>query len=129
MMRIAVTGATASGKSDFALELARCLRDKRGMKAEIVSCDSVQVYRGFNVGAAKPVSSELAEFPHHMIDIVTWRDELTVRAQSAVDSLHLAAFVDYLREQERVNDSLSVVLPWHDAETIAIAADSMTNKW
>jgi len=75
MMRIAVTGATASGKSDFALQLARCLRDKRGMKAEIVSCDSVQVYRGFDIGAAKPVSAELAEFPHHMIDIVTWRDE------------------------------------------------------
>ncbi len=75
MMRIAVTGATASGKSDFALQLARCLRDKRGMKAEIVSCDSVQVYRGFDIGAAKPVSAEMAEFPHHMIDIVTWRDE------------------------------------------------------
>ena len=56
---------------------------------------------------------------------VTWRDELTVRAQSAVDSLHLAAFVDYLRDQERVNDSVSVVLPWHHAETIAIATGSM----
>ena len=75
MMRIAVTGATASGKSDFALQLARCLRDKRGIKVEIVSCDSVQVYRGFNIGAAKPVTAELAEFPHHLIDVVSWRDE------------------------------------------------------
>lgn len=75
MMSIAVTGATASGKSDFVLQLARCLRDERRVKSEIVSCDSVQVYRGFNIGSAKPVATEQAEFPHHLIDILTWHGE------------------------------------------------------
>lgn len=72
---IAITGPTASGKSDFALEFARCLRDKRGIAAEIVSCDSVQVYRGFDIGSAKPTVAERAEFPHHMIDVVAWNED------------------------------------------------------
>ena len=61
---IAITGATASGKSDLAMEL--CLR----LCGEIISCDSMQVYRGMDIGTAKPTADERARVPHHLIDIV-----------------------------------------------------------
>lgn len=61
---IAVVGPTAAGKSALALRLAR----ERG--GEIVSCDSLQVYRGLDIGSAKPAPEELREVPHHLIDVV-----------------------------------------------------------
>jgi tRNA dimethylallyltransferase len=61
---IVIVGPTASGKSELALRLARA------HGGEIVSCDSLQVYRLLDVGSAKPSRSELAEIPHHLIDIV-----------------------------------------------------------
>ncbi|MED6325962.1 MAG: tRNA (adenosine(37)-N6)-dimethylallyltransferase MiaA [Verrucomicrobiota bacterium] len=65
MSRAAVylTGATASGKSALALRLAKRLG------GEIVSVDSMQVYRGLDVGTAKPSAAEQAEVPHHLIDV------------------------------------------------------------
>ena len=61
---VAVIGPTATGKSHLALELAR----KFG--GEIISADSVQVYRGFDIGTAKPSLEERREIPHHLIDIL-----------------------------------------------------------
>ena len=61
---IAIVGPTASGKSALALRLAR----ERG--GEIVSCDSQQVYRGLDIGAAKATAEERAEVPHHLLDVV-----------------------------------------------------------
>lgn len=61
---IAIAGPTASGKSALAMRLAR---EKR---AEIVSCDSLQVYRGLDVGSAKPSADDRAAVPHHLIDVV-----------------------------------------------------------
>lgn len=61
---IAVVGATASGKSALALELAK------RYNGEIVSCDSMQIYREMNIGTAKPTKEEMLEVRHHMIDIV-----------------------------------------------------------
>ncbi len=61
---IAVVGPTASGKSALALELAK----RYG--GEIVSCDSMQIYREMNIGTAKPTAQEMLEVRHHMIDIV-----------------------------------------------------------
>ena len=61
---IAVLGPTASGKSDLGMELAR----RSG--GEIVSVDSMQVYRGMDIGTAKPSPDEQAEIRHHMIDLV-----------------------------------------------------------
>lgn len=61
---LALVGPTASGKSDLALELAR------EFKAEILSCDSLLVYRDLNVGTAKPSDAELSEIPHHGVNIV-----------------------------------------------------------
>ncbi len=64
MRAIAIVGPTASGKSDLALELAHCLG------GEIVSCDSMQVYRRLDVGTAKPTLKEREGIPHHLIDVV-----------------------------------------------------------
>jgi tRNA dimethylallyltransferase len=61
---IAVAGPTASGKSALALRIAAA-RD-----GEIVSCDSLQVYRGLDIGSAKPTAAERAAVPHHLIDVV-----------------------------------------------------------
>ncbi|MFN0067973.1 MAG: tRNA (adenosine(37)-N6)-dimethylallyltransferase MiaA [Limisphaerales bacterium] len=58
-----LAGPTAGGKSAVALELARRLG------GEIVSVDSMQVYRGLDVGTAKPAAAELAEVPHHLLDV------------------------------------------------------------
>jgi len=56
-------GPTASGKTDLAIHLHRLF------PVEIISVDSVMVYRGMNIGSAKPESNILAEAPHHLIDI------------------------------------------------------------
>lgn len=61
---VAIVGPTASGKSSLALELAQRFR------GEIISADSVQVYRGFDVGTAKPSMEERRMVPHHLIDIL-----------------------------------------------------------
>lgn len=60
---VAIVGPTASGKSALALRLARELC------GEIVSCDSLQVYRGLDVGSAKATSAERAAIPHHLLDV------------------------------------------------------------
>lgn len=59
---LAVVGPTASGKSELALELCRRIG------GELVSADSVQVYRRFDIGSAKPSPAERALVPHHLID-------------------------------------------------------------
>ncbi len=61
---LAVVGPTAGGKSALALALAR------EWNGEIVSCDSMQVYRKMNIGTAKPTREEQAAVRHHMIDVV-----------------------------------------------------------
>jgi len=62
---IVVVGPTASGKTALALALAE------RFAGEIVSCDSVAVYRGMEIGTAKPTLAERARVPHHLIDILT----------------------------------------------------------
>lgn len=61
---IAIVGPTASGKTDYAIELAK------NIDGEIISADSRLVYKGFNIGAAKPTREEMQGVPHYMIDIV-----------------------------------------------------------
>jgi len=62
---LAVVGTTASGKSTVAMELAKSVRD-----VEIISVDSMQIYRGMDIGTAKPTKKELELVPHHMIDLI-----------------------------------------------------------
>lgn len=66
---IAIIGPTASGKSALAMKLAKQL------EGEIVGCDSIQLYRGFDIGAAKPTLAERQEIPHHLIDCVDWTED------------------------------------------------------
>ncbi len=61
---LALVGCTASGKSALALELARGLGD-----VEVVTVDSMQVYRGMDIGTAKPTPADRAEIPHHLLDL------------------------------------------------------------
>ncbi len=70
---LAIVGTTASGKSALAMHLARSIGD-----VELVSVDSMQVYRGMNIGTAKPTDAERAEVPHHLIDIVEPTEDFTV---------------------------------------------------
>ena len=58
-----ITGPTAVGKTEYALSYAQ------KHDAEIVSCDASLVYRGMNIGTAKPSPEELARVPHHLIDV------------------------------------------------------------
>jgi tRNA dimethylallyltransferase len=83
----AVVGATASGKSALALAMARA--DPR---IELVSVDSMQVYRRMDIGTAKPTPAERAEVPHHLIDVIDPWDEFTVtgfaeRARAAIGDI------------------------------------------
>jgi tRNA dimethylallyltransferase len=68
---IAVVGPTASGKSALALELAR------QCDGEIVSCDSMQIYKRMNIGTAKPTADELSLVRHHLIDVVEPTDNFS----------------------------------------------------
>jgi tRNA dimethylallyltransferase len=61
---VVVLGPTASGKTALALAIARRFR------GEIVNCDSVAMYRDFDLGTAKPTAAERAEIPHHLVDCV-----------------------------------------------------------
>ena len=65
---IVLAGPTASGKTSLAIRLAQ------EFNGEIISCDSVAVYREMEIGTAKPTHEERALIPHHMIDIA-WPDE------------------------------------------------------
>ena len=69
---LSVVGPTAGGKSALALELA--LR----LGGEIVSCDSMQIYRGMDIGTAKPTAEERTRVPHHLIDIAEPEREYSV---------------------------------------------------
>ncbi len=85
--RLAIVGTTASGKSKLAMTIAENVRD-----FEIVSLDSMQIYKRMNIGTAKPTREEQAIIPHHMIDIVEPHEEYTIsqfqiEAQSNIDEI------------------------------------------
>ena len=66
---ICIAGPTASGKTALAVELAK------EYHGEVVSCDSMQVYRRMNIGTAKPTPEEMQGIPHHMLDVAEpWED-------------------------------------------------------
>ncbi len=89
---LAIVGPTASGKSAIALAVARALGE-----AEIVSLDSMQVYRGMDIGTAKPSDGERAEVAHHVVDLAEPAEEWSVvRTQRAV-----RAAMDAIEERGR----------------------------
>ena len=79
---IVICGPTATGKSSLAMAVARRLG------VPILSADSRQVYRGFDIGTAKPVAAEQAEVPHYLIDLCSPQDTFTLaRYQQAAQAL------------------------------------------
>ncbi len=85
---IAVVGPTASGKSSLALEVAK------SYSGEIVSCDSMQLYRNMDIGTAKPTKDEMKSVKHHLIDILNLNQDYSVS--------------DYVRDAEiAYNDIIS----------------------
>ena len=69
---ICIAGPTASGKSALAVELAK------EYHGEVVSCDSMQVYRRMDIGTAKPTREEMQGIPHHMIDVAEPDEDFSV---------------------------------------------------
>ena len=69
---ICLAGPTASGKTALAVELAKELN------AEIISCDSMQIYKRMDIGTAKPTREEMQGIPHHMIDICEPDEDFSV---------------------------------------------------
>ncbi|MCL2671208.1 MAG: tRNA (adenosine(37)-N6)-dimethylallyltransferase MiaA [Clostridiales bacterium] len=89
---LVIAGATGSGKTSAAIALAQ----KFG--SEIVSCDSVAIYRGFDIGSAKPTVAEWQGVPHHMLDIADAREHIITAAE--FKALARAAIADiHARDQ------------------------------
>ncbi len=86
MSLIVICGATATGKSDLAVALAK------EIKAEIVNADSMQVYKGMDIGTAKLTVEERQGIPHHLIDVLEITEEANVSwyqnlARNKIDEL------------------------------------------
>ena len=71
---LALTGPTASGKTSLSLELAKLL------DCEIICCDSMQIYKGMDIGTAKATAKERAAIAHHMIDFLNPDDDFSAQA-------------------------------------------------
>jgi tRNA dimethylallyltransferase len=67
-----LVGPTGAGKSELALKIAKKIN------GEIISCDAMQVYRGMNIGTAKPTPKEQKSVPHHLINLVSPKSECSV---------------------------------------------------
>jgi tRNA dimethylallyltransferase len=89
---VVIVGPTASGKSALAMALAK------NLSAEIIACDSTQLYRGVNIGTAKPTTTERREIPHHLIDVL---DPSETATAGGYRDMALAALAD-LRKRERL---------------------------
>ncbi|SDH10947.1 tRNA (adenosine(37)-N6)-dimethylallyltransferase MiaA [Klenkia brasiliensis] len=92
---VAVVGPTATGKTGLAVELAHRLG------GEVVNADSMQLYRGMDIGTAKPTAAERGGVPHHLMDLWHVREPASVaeyrqRARAEVDRLRAAGVVPLL---------------------------------
>ncbi len=89
---VAIVGPTASGKSILGVHLAQQLA------GEVVACDSTQLYRGFDIGTAKPTAAERQNIPHHLLDVLDATQEATA---GGYRELAIAALSD-LRARHRL---------------------------
>ena len=119
---LVLVGPTASGKSAVALAIARL----RAPEVELVSVDSMQVYRGMDIGTAKPTADERAEVRHHVLDLVEPSEDFSVADhQRAV----AAALADIAQRKQRavlvggtglyvraVVDALAIPGQWPDVK-------------
>ncbi|MSY68843.1 MAG: tRNA (adenosine(37)-N6)-dimethylallyltransferase MiaA, partial [Actinobacteria bacterium] len=84
---IVICGATATGKSDIAIEIAQ------EIGAEIINADSMQLYRGMDIGTAKLTVEERKGIPHHLLDVLDVSEDSTVawyqeQARAAITEIH-----------------------------------------
>ena len=87
MKLVVLAGATATGKSSLSVELAQAI------DAEIINADSMQVYRGMDIGTAKISIEERQGIPHHMLDVLDFNQDSTVAwyqssAREVIDEIH-----------------------------------------
>ncbi len=93
---VVVAGVTASGKTGLALQLAHAFN------GELVGADSVQVYRGFDIGSAKPTREELGGVAHHLIDVID--------PTEAIDAAHFARLADAAIDGIHARGKLPIVV-------------------
>lgn len=89
---IVVCGPTATGKSDFAVELALYLKEIKHISCEIISADSRQVFTGLDIGTGKITMEEMKGVPHHLLDVAEPMEEFSVvrykeLANKAIDEI------------------------------------------
>jgi tRNA dimethylallyltransferase len=92
MPLVAIVGPTASGKSALGVKLAERLG------GEVVACDSTQLYRGFDIGTAKPSPSERRGIPHHLMDVLRPQEEATAGGYRQL----ALSVLDGLRQRKRL---------------------------
>ncbi len=89
---VAIVGPTASGKSALGVFLAK------KFAGEVIACDSTQLYRGFDIGTAKPTPAERASVPHHLLDVLDPAEESTAGSYRE----HAVRALDDLRSRSRL---------------------------
>jgi tRNA dimethylallyltransferase len=89
---LVIAGPTATGKTAAAVQIAQ------RFDAELVGADSVQVYKGFDIGSAKPTKSELRGVPHHLIDVIDPDEEIDAAAYAAKADAAISA----IRQRNRL---------------------------
>jgi tRNA dimethylallyltransferase len=89
---LCLMGPTASGKTDLAFVLAEQL------PVEIINVDSTQIYRGMDIGTAKPTREELAQVPHHLVDILDPADSYSA-AQFCTDALRC---IEEIQDRDKI---------------------------
>lgn len=87
-----ICGPTAGGKTAAAVGVAHLLRREHGIAAEVITADAFQVYRGMDIGTAKPTVAEREGIPHHLIDLVEPTERFTLdqwlaAAETKIDEL------------------------------------------
>ncbi|HYE02089.1 MAG TPA: tRNA (adenosine(37)-N6)-dimethylallyltransferase MiaA [Phycisphaerales bacterium] len=73
-----IAGPTAGGKTDLAVRVAVHARQRWGLTAEVLTADSMQVYRHLDIGTAKPTLAERAGIPHHLVDVAEPTESFSV---------------------------------------------------
>ena len=94
---ICIAGPTASGKTALAVELAKELN------GEVISCDSMQIYKRMDIGTAKPTAEEMQGIVHHMIDVAEPEEDFSVAGMAKIVRLGESAFKQRFRAEMGVS--------------------------
>ncbi len=89
---IVICGPTATGKSDYAVQLAQKLASE-GIEAEIISADSRQVYKGLDIGTGKITPAEMHDIPHHLLDVASPKRTFSVAQYKKLADKAIASII------------------------------------